>query len=240
MNFLPILSTIVTFAFTVAVLLRWSHKRSSHLLLWGIGLAFYGLGTLCEVILSITFNPWVLKLWYLTGAMLTAAWLGQGTVYLLVRRRRLADTLMVVLGLASLVALILVLTAPVEPSAAANFDVTRPVSEQYKAILSRNGITILFTILLNIYGTITLVGGAIYSAYLFWRKRILANRMAGNILIAVGALMPAIGGSMLRVGVVDLLYLSELLGAILMYSGFILATAGKPANRQVTTRPAPD
>ncbi|HEX6033906.1 MAG TPA: hypothetical protein VFY83_05695, partial [Anaerolineales bacterium] len=69
------------------------------------------------------------------------------------------------------------------------------------------------------------VGGAIYSAFLFWRKQILANRMYGNILIAAGALSPALGGTFLRTGLVDFLYLSELIGAIVMFVGFILATS---------------
>jgi len=51
---------------------------------------------------------------------------------------------------------------------------------------------------LNIYGTLALVGGAIYSAYIFWRKRVLFHRMIGNILIAAGALAPAMGDHSLR------------------------------------------
>jgi hypothetical protein len=102
---------------------------------------------------------------------------------------------------------------------------TRPISAQYKDILTRNGFIILLTILLNIFGTITLVGGAIYSAFLFWRKKILANRMFGNILIAAGALSPAMGGSFLRAGLTDWLYLSELIGAILMFIGFVMSTS---------------
>jgi hypothetical protein len=86
---------------------------------------------------------------------------------------------------------------------------------------------ILFTILLNIYGTLTLVGGAIYSAFLFWRKKVLANRMFGNILIAAGALSPAMGGSLLKAGYADMLYPSEFIGVILMFIGFIMATSGK-------------
>ena len=80
------------------------------------------------------------------------------------------------------------------------------------------------TILLNIYGTLTLVGGAIYSAIIFFRKRVLVNRMTGNILIAVGALAPAMAGSFVKMGLVDGLYLSELIGVVLMYIGFIQAT----------------
>jgi hypothetical protein len=78
--------------------------------------------------------------------------------------------------------------------------------------------------LLNTYGTLTLVGGAIYSAYIFWRKKVLFNRMVGNILIAVGAILPALGGTFIQMGMPDFLYLSEFLGAILMYIGFLQAT----------------
>jgi hypothetical protein len=75
----------------------------------------------------------------------------------------------------------------------------------------------------NIYGTITLVGGAVYSAFLFWRKRILLHRTMGNILIAVGAIMPAFGGTFSRMGISGALYISEFLGAILMFVGFMRA-----------------
>lgn len=235
MNYLPLLSTVITFVFAASVLARWRYKKPPHLLLWGIGLIFYGLGTLSEVILSVTFNPGVLKLWYLTGAMLTAAWLGQGTIYLLVRKRGVADALMVALGMVSLLSVFLVATAPVTGAAAA-YNVNLPASEQYKEILTRNGLIILLTILLNIYGTIGLVGGALYSAYLFWRKSILVNRMLGNLLIAAGALMPAMAGSFVKAGLVDWLYLSELLGVVLMYTGFMLATATRPVKFQ---QPAP-
>ena len=224
MNILPYLSTLVTFAFTAAVFNRYRQRGGLHLLFWAIGLLLYGLGTLAEVILGLTFNAFVLKLWYLTGAMLTAAWLGTGTVHLLVRKGNAAQILTGILVAVSALALILVLAAPMNAS---GYDVARPVSEQYKEILTRNGMVILLTILLNIYGTITLVGGAIYSAYLFWRKKILANRLYGNILIAAGALSPALGGTFLRIGMADFLYLSELIGAILMYIGFVLATSAQ-------------
>ena len=80
------------------------------------------------------------------------------------------------------------------------------------------------TIILNIYGTLALVGGAAYSAYIFWRKRVLFNRMVGNVMIAIGALMPAMAGSFVNLGMADVLYLSELVGVILMYTGFVKAT----------------
>jgi hypothetical protein len=235
MHYLPILSTVVTFIFAAAVLSRWQYKHPRHLLFWGLGLVWYGLGTLSEVVLAFTFNAFFLKLWYLAGAMLTAAWLGQGTIYLLVRRRGVANTLAVILLLASLAALVLVMLAPITP-AAAGYNPAAPVSEQYKDILVRSGAITVLTILLNIYGTLALVGGAIYSAFLFWRKKVLINRVLGNLLIAGGALMPAMAGSFIKAGLADWLYISELLGVILMYCGFLLATSTKPVEKRV---PAP-
>jgi hypothetical protein len=227
MHYLPVLSTIITFIFVAAVFNRFRVKHGSHLLFWSIGLLLYGIGTFSEVIMLFTYNELALKLWYLCGAMLTAAWLGQGTINLLVRRRGLASTLNIVLIIVSLLAFVLVMLAPITP-AAATYNTAQPMSAQYKDILTRSGSVVLLTILLNIYGTFTLVGGAIYSAYIFWRKKVLFNRMIGNILIAAGALLPAIGGSFLPMGLPDFLYLSEFLGVILMYIGFLQATATVP------------
>lgn len=223
MRYLPILSTLVTAIFTWAVFKRYLERKRIYLLFWAFGLLLYGLGTLSEVILGFVFNPWVLKLWYLCGAMLTAAWLGQGSIALLVRKGRLASVSATALGVVSVLALVLVATAGVT-GAAASYNVASPASVQYGDILERGGLMIFLTIILNIYGTLGLVGGALYSAFIFWRKRVLANRMYGNVLIAAGALMPALGGSFTKAGLPDWLYVSELLGAILMFLGFLRAT----------------
>jgi hypothetical protein len=237
MHYLSILSTLVTFVFAAAVFSRYQRRGGLHLLFWTIGLVFYGLGTLTEVVMLFTFSSLALRIWYLCGAMLTAAWLGQGTVNLLVRRRGVARVMNILLVVVSLVALLLVFIAPINSVAAAAFNTAAPASAQYRDILSRSGMIVALTILLNIYGTLTLVGGAAYSAFLFWRKKVLVNRMLGNIMIAIGALMPAMGGSFLKAGLPDWLYLSELLGVILMYAGFIQATAGQPVREASVVTP---
>jgi hypothetical protein len=228
MHSLPIFSTLITLIFTVMVFNRYRLRGGAHLLVWGIGLVFYGLGTAMEVVLGIAFNALALKLWYLSGAMLTAAWLGQGTVNLLWRRHHIAQITNLLLALLSLLALGLILAAPIQ--SASGFHPALPVSTQYKDILTRSGLTIAMTILLNTYGTLTLIGGALYSAFLFWRKKVLFNRMVGNILIAGGAMLPALGGAFLKAGLPDWLYLSEFSGVILMYAGFVLATATQPVS----------
>lgn len=226
MKLIPILSTVISFVFTYFVFIRFQKKGGKHLLFWAAGLLLYGIGTLCEVILGAVFYPFFLRIWYLSGAMLTAAWLGQGTIYLLVRKGNWANILAYILLLASILALVLVLSAPlISPPAV--YHVAGTASEQYKNILTRSGLTIFLTIVMNIYGTIGLVGGAAYSAFMFWRKRVLASRMFGNMLIAAGALFPAMAGTLVKAGYLDALYISELLGAVLMFAGFLLSTSGK-------------
>ena len=230
-HLLPFLSTGITVLFTLAVFTRYFKRhRPLHLLLWGMGLALYGIGTFAEAYLAVSWSDLMLRLWYIAGAMLTAAWLGQGTVYLLVRKAAIAHTLTAVLLILSLVSVVTIFAAPLN---AATFRPTVPISTQYKEILTRNNLIIWLTIVLNIYGTIALIGGAAWSAYLFWRKQVLPHRVIGNIFIAVGAFFPASAGTLIKLGLVDWLYLSELLGAALMFVGFWLATHAQTADKPV-------
>lgn len=222
LKYLPFISTLVALLFAWAVLARYSHKRGTHLLMWGIGLVLFAAGTFAEAYLALAWSDVVLRLWYLSGAMLTAAWLGQGTVYLLVSREKVAHASAAALAVVSILSIVLIAIAKIDPS---TFDPHIAISTQYKTMMERSGLVTLLTILLNVYGTITLIGGAFYSAYLFWRKQILPHRVVGNILIAVGAMFPAAAGTLVNLGLSDYLYVSELIGAALMFAGFIAATS---------------
>ncbi len=219
-TWLPLLSAVLSFVFAFFVLRRYARRRKPHLLLWGIGIVFYGLGGFAEFYYgAFGWNPWIFRLWYLCGAVLVAAWLGQGTVYLLARRR-VAHTLMAILLVASLFAAYRVFTAELDP--------TRMIEGELSghAIITP-GVRVL-TPFFNLYGLVTLVGGAVYSAYLFWRKRVLLHRVIGNVLIATGALMPAFGGLFSRMGVPYTLYIGEFFGVLLLFAGFLRATRPMP------------
>jgi hypothetical protein len=221
-TFLPFLSSIISFIFAILVFKRYLARKGAHLLLWGIGMVFYGIGGFCEAYYgAFGWNPQIFRLWYLFGAILVAAWLGQGTVYLLANRK-LANVLMVLLALGSFYGLVRVFTASLDPSLMTSSLHTG--NELSGHAITSPGIRIL-TPFFNLYGTVTLVGGAAWSAWIFWRKRILLHRTIGNILIAVGAMLPAFGGTFSRFGIPNALYLGELLGAVLMFLGFIRATA---------------
>jgi hypothetical protein len=217
----PFASCILSFIFAFVVFRRYLERKGEHLLLWGIGMVFYGIGGFCEAFYgALGWNLLVFRLWYLCGAILVAAWLGQGTVYLLVKKRW-AHGLMIVLALGSLYALMRVFTAQIDPALMTTSVHTG--SELSGHAIVTPGVRLL-TPFFNLYGTITLVGGAAWSAWIFWRKRILLHRTIGNILIALGATLPAFGGTFSRMGVPAALYLGEFLGAILLFIGFLRAT----------------
>lgn len=217
---LPLASSILSFVFAAAVLARYLDQRQrTPLLVWGIGLVFYGIGGAMEAFTgAFGFNPIVLKIWYLFGAILVAAWLGQGTVFLLAREKWVRVTTGV-LVIASVFAAIAVILAGVDPNYRAGAELT---GKAFTTTWVR-----MITPFFNIYGTVTLVGGALYSAWLFWRKRVLPNRMVGNILIAAGAMAPAFGGVLNRFGLPGL-YIGEFIGVFLMYGGFLYSSQPAP------------
>ncbi len=225
MNFmntiLPFGSSLVSFGFAVVILRRYWERKGLHLLLWGIGMIFYGIGGFCEGYYgAFGWNSTVFRMWYLFGAILVAAWLGQGTVYLLVKKSW-AHGLMVILILGSIYGAYKVFGAELDPTLMTSSLHTG--SEMSGHAIVTSGVRSL-TPFFNLYGTVALVGGAAYSAWIFWRKRVLLHRSIGNILIAVGAMLPAFGGTFSRMGFSGALYISEFLGAILIFVGFVRAT----------------
>src|SRR6202142_1192285 len=83
---LPFISTALMLGFTIYVLQRFFVRHAPNFLFWGVGLAMFGAGSFAEAYLSLAWNRWVFFVWYLFGAALNAAWIGHGTLYLLVRK----------------------------------------------------------------------------------------------------------------------------------------------------------
>jgi peptidoglycan/LPS O-acetylase OafA/YrhL len=119
------------------------------------------------------------------------------------------------------------LSVPINESA---FQLGLPISQQYQAIIPADafGRVLIPTILFGTDGLILLVGGALYSAYLFWRKRVLPNRVIGNVLIAIGALSVGTASELTHLGYGQFLYVGELVAAILMFAGFLAAARPQP------------
>ena len=89
----------------------------------------------------------------------------------------------------------------------------------------------LLTPFINGYAVVFLVGGAALSAWRFWKTAHAGHRAAGNALIAAGALLPGIGGSLAKAGLVEALYVGELAGIVLIWSGERVCAVRRGARR---------
>ena len=214
MNYVPLATSIVSLIFAIIVLDQFFARRKAHQLLWAIGLFMYAISAFTEFYWNILgHNEIIYRLWYLLGAVMVAAYLGQGTLFLLMRRKT-ANIIMAVLGLATLYTIIRLFTVQIDIAGLSKLTGVGVLPSDIRAIV---------TPIFNTFGTFALVGGALYSAWVFWRKRILPHRVVGNILIALGALLPAIGGIKISTssGDINLFFIMELLGVIIMCLGFL-------------------
>jgi hypothetical protein len=215
-HYLPIVSTGVAAVFTVTLWKHW--RRSPHaryLMWWTIGVALFGLGTFTEGLTTVAgWNEPTFRAWYIAGALLGGAPLAQGTVYLLMKRHT-ADRLTVALIVYVAIAAVFVLTTPLAADAA---EVGRLDGDAMEWQWVR-----LFSPLINTYALVFLVGGAIWSALRYRRSHEgSGTRVTGNWLIASGALLPGIGGAFTRAGHVEVLYVGEFIGLLLIWRGYAL------------------
>ncbi len=212
---LPLVSSIVGLIFAVTVLDQFLARRKPYQLIWAIGLFMYFVSSGTEFWTEAWgLNEVVYRLWYLFGAIMVAAYLGMGTLYLLARRRA-AHIIMALLLVASFYAAFRVFTA--------NINLETLNSLQYlSGEALPQGVRNL-TPYFNGFGTLALVGGAIYSTWVFWRRRIMPHRVVSNVLIALGAILPALGGSLTKLGVSAAIARPslELVGIIIIFIGFL-------------------
>ena len=71
-------------------------------------------------------------------------------------------------------------------------------------------------------GSLVLIGGALWSAWVFLRRRRNGRRALSNIVIAAGVLIVAAGGTAAFTGTSGILELTNLIGVSVMFLGFLL------------------
>lgn len=212
-HYIPIFTTVISFSFTVALYKHWQRKpEARYLMWWTIGAFCFGIGTLTESINTLVgWSVWNMKAWYISGALLGAFPLAQGTVYLLLKKKT-ADFLAWFFLVYIAVASVAIFLAPVDMSLV---DPARLTGKVMTWTWAR-----MFSILPNTYAMIFLVGGAAWSAIQYARKLDSGSRVLGNWLIAIGALLPGIGGSFTRFGYVEVLFVTEFIGISLIWAGY--------------------
>lgn len=211
-EYIPLITTLFSIFFAIEISNHYLKHKTGYLLWWTIGVITFGLGTLAESInVLYGWNEINLKYWYIVGALLGGFPLAQGSVYLLMSRKfaNITSWLFIILILIATIAVIL---TPVSIPPGFNFKLTGAVFT-WKWVR-------YFSPIINIYSFYFLVGGAIMSALKYYRQTNKEARFKGNIFIAFGGLLPGIGGTFTRMGYVNVLFVTELIGLVLIYVGY--------------------
>ena len=211
-HYLPILTTIFSAFFLYHIIRRYLQRGGTHLFWWSAGVFTYGLGTFLESVITLNGNtPALNKLWYVAGALLGGYPLAQGSVYFHLKKG--TANILTALTLPFIIAAaVLVLLSPIDPNL---LEAHRPSG----ASLGWQWVRLL-TPFINTYSAIFLIGSAILSAVRFTKVENGKYRAIGNALIAIGAILPGIGGGMAKAGMVEALYVGEFIGLLLIYAGY--------------------
>jgi hypothetical protein len=222
-SLLPIAAALLALLFALLLAASFRKRPAGQKGLWAVGFLLFAVATACEAIAQRSgWTPALFRTYYLAGGVLTVAYLGAGSAWLLLPRRA-RDLLLGALGLATVAALVTVLIAPVDVHALAGTASGRPPANS--ALV---GHAFLWAAALNTFGSVFLIGGSLYSI----ARR---QRVRTNLWIGSGAIVVALATGMSRLGDYSFVYAGELVGIALMFAGFRLVGA-----RPTPTRlPAP-
>lgn len=214
---LSLVAVALSWAFFGRTFGRYRGRPSLHNALYSLGLLLFALAVSAEFLSKLlgAWNPFLYRLWYLTGAMHGVTFLGLGSLALV--NPKAARGLFWVLSPFILYGLYLVLSAPLDfsrlpfPHA--------PLGQAFPdpSLTSPR----LWTIPFNLLGTVLMAGVALYTTFLFWRKNPL--KAQGTALIFLAALVLASTSALNRFGVVGLEETGRAMGVALLYLGVVLA-----------------
>lgn len=195
---------------------------------WTAAFLLFTAAAVCEVVgAAMGWTPPLARAYYLAGAVLVVGVLALGELYLLLPRRMPAITPGVSLLIVA-VAATAVWSAPI--------DSARLPAAGWQA-LQRGPFLIALAATINAGGTIVLTAGALYSA---WKLRAAGGsgrRAAGCVLIAVGTVAVALGGTLSRFGKPEYLYLTMTLGIAIIFAGVLLTRPPRSARSMMKHAP---
>ena len=228
-------AAVVATAFSIDLWLSHRVRPRGHAAAWATAMSFFSLATWALVLgLGAGWNDTSFRVFYFFGGIANIPLLALGSVYLTAGARPGAwvrNLVIAVLAAGAWVTMTAVPLTPIEdvgiPEGSEVFDM--PINEV------EGGLSLpsprVFAALAGGLGTVTIVLLAAWSARRTWR----ANRRVayGNLLIVGGTLAPATGGSLTALGETGGFALSLLIGAVLLWLGYRVATS-----RRRTIKPA--
>jgi|Deesub1362A_J573_1020465.scaffolds.fasta_scaffold00012_40 hypothetical protein len=220
MIYYPLASTIVSGIFTVLLVIQYMRRRKIHQLIWAISLFMFFVTTFLEfwaeylfltVPGSIGWTELSYKIYYILTPTMVAL-MGTGSLYLLTHKPY-GKYFLYYTTAVSIPLFILGLSSSLGDSL---YSVVAQLGTTEIGGKAMPSYVRIFSPFLTVPGGIALIGGALYS---FW----LDKSRKYNLLIALGALFPFIGGVKVRFADPTFFYFLEMVGTILLFLGFVLS-----------------
>jgi len=224
----PLLAALVAAAFTALLARQYLQRRRPYQALWAVALAMFA-GASVVVFLGVL-NGWSageFRVYWLLGAVLTVPFLAQGEVHLLVKDRRVAAAVLLILLFGTAFAVSRIRSAQVDVAALAAH-----LPSGTKAF-RHDGFALQLARVYSIPAYVVLVGGTLWSAWRMRGRPDLRDRFAGTLAIAIGATIVAAGSAFAATGDSTGFSLTLAAGIAVMFYGFLRASRPGP------TRPEP-
>lgn len=219
-----LLAALAAFIAAIFIFDQHLHRPRPYKLMWSLGLLFYGIAAAAAFAGSV--GPWTVgeyKVWYYFGGILTAAFLGLGTLFLLGPRR------VAWVATAIAVAIAVYAGARVAFASFAATDIhtlttgSTALITNVRAFKPLPGDMEAAAIIMNIPGALLLFGGAAWSAWQFWRKSAPGYRLASMALLALGSVFPSVLTGLQALGNTSGAALGEFLGAVCLLGGLLIS-----------------
>lgn len=234
---LSAIDLLVSAAFTIVVAARWFRRRKTHSLLWAWALLVWTVAVAAETAAAFqgAWTPATYRIYYAFGALMVAAWLGAGSLYLS-SGRRLARIYIWTVAVLSVIGCYLIFTYPIDPALLGETDSLGFVAVKVFPFIPVR----IFVVISNILGSAAFIGAALYSVWVFLRRGdVPASYVAGVGLIAIGGLVAAMAHSLGALGGPGLFRISELVAIILIFIGYGMSSRRPPPPAALEPPPGP-
>ncbi|MDP2183360.1 MAG: hypothetical protein Q8K99_12430 [Actinomycetota bacterium] len=228
----PAMTAALGFVYVALLVAQWLKRRKPHQLMWAIGFLFYALAAVFEAVSEYGggWNATVYRVYIVLAASLVG-FLGNGTLYLITKKRIWGDAYLAF----NLVCLAIFLYGTFT---------TQLVTENLVAGITVGGTALgasgsfprLMSLPFNIPGSLLLLGGSAWSVFKFWPKKAYRYRAWANVLIFLGTLLIAGAGSMARVGTTAGLYPAEMVASAILLAGFLMASTLEKGAQAIRAR----
>ncbi|HZS88608.1 MAG TPA: hypothetical protein VFE42_14130 [Chloroflexota bacterium] len=215
----PLFVAVISLAFAILVLMQWRSRRRPHQLVWGIALVMAAVASLAYAGFLTNGSPGLFRLYYVLGALMMAAYLGMGSLYLALDRR-IANPILAALTIISVLGAVLIFTSPI--NGAALHSVEQHGGPGTGVLTS--GLWVAPLVVLNIFGAAAVIAVAAFSAFKVLQRQAPMRFAIANVAIAAGTGIISAAGSAARLGSPNNFWVIMAAGWLVIFVGFLMTT----------------